>query len=272
MTPCLRRTIAALAGAVTALLCALALTACGEDLPASVDPQQVDSREAPDLGACRDLSVEDLSAPSNATRVVECTEPHTAMTFAVGSLPDGLEDAGYDADELGQFAFQTCTKEFVKLLGADESLAMRSVLTWVWFRPSEEAWDQGARWYRCDVVGGSAQTEDLVDLPPNVKGILQRPEDEWLVCAAGKTVGDSVKLPCTEAHDWRAVSTIKLGEADDPYPGDQAAEARTKDYCSQSVGAWLGYPVDYDYGYTWFHEAEWAAGNRRSVCWARTSQ
>ena len=46
----------------------------------------------------------------------------------------------------------------------------------------------------------------------------------------------------------------------------------TRDYCSKSVGAWLGYPVDYDYGYTWFHEPEWIAGNRRSVCWAKTSQ
>jgi hypothetical protein len=46
----------------------------------------------------------------------------------------------------------------------------------------------------------------------------------------------------------------------------------TRDYCSDSVGAWLNYPVDYQYGYTWFHEAEWEAGNRRSVCWAKTSE
>ncbi len=92
------------------------------------------------------------------------------------------------------------------------------------------------------------------------------------MCALGDTVDDSIKLPCTQAHDWRAVSTIKLGEAADPYPGDKASEATTKDYCSQSVGAWLGYPVDYDFGYTWFHQAEWDAGNRRSVCWAKTSQ
>ena len=40
---------------------------------------------------------------------------------------------------------------------------------------------------------------------------------------------------------------------------------------ADSVGAWLGYPPEYDYGYTWFHEGEWNAGNRRSVCWAATS-
>ncbi len=268
MTPRLRRTSAALAGFATAV----AIAACGDDLPASVDPSQVDSVEAPDLGACRQLTVDDLSQTSNATRVVECTEPHTAMSYAVGALPRTLADVDYDSDKLGAFAFQVCTEDFVELLGADESLAMRSLLTWVWFRPSKEAWDDGARWYRCDVVGGSDQTDGLIDLPATVKGLLQRPEDDWLVCAAGETVDEAVKLPCSQPHDWRAVSTIKLGEAGDPFPGDAVVETKTEDYCSQSVGAWLGYPVDYDYGYTWFHEAEWNAGNRRSVCWAKTSQ
>jgi hypothetical protein len=250
----------------------LALTACEDDLPASVDPAQVDAVEAPELGACRDLTTDDIAQPSNATRVVDCSDDHTAMTYAVGSLPEELQDTDYDADELGAFAFAECSKRFVKLLGADESLAMRTVLTWAWFRPSEEAWDHGARWYRCDVVGGGDQTKELLDLPADVKGLMQRPEDEWLVCAAGPTVAGSVKVPCSQAHDWRAVSTIKLGEPDDSYPGDRVSEVTTRDYCSKSVGAWLGYPVDYDYGYTWFHEAEWDAGNRRSVCWAKTSQ
>ena len=275
MTPHPRRRATARAGPVTllaAVLMGLMLTACGEDLPETVDPKQVDAVEAPEIGACRNLTAADLAEPSNATREVDCDEPHTALTYAVGSLPDGLEDVAYDAEELSAFAFATCSQEFVTLLGADESLAMRSVLTWSWFQPSEDAWEQGARWYRCDVVGGSAQTEGLIDLPATVKNLLQRPEDEWLVCAAGDTVDDSVKLPCSQPHDWRAVSTIKLGEAGDAYPGDRVAEAKTKDYCSQSVGAWLGYPVNYDYGYTWFHEAEWEAGNRRSVCWAKTSQ
>ena len=99
-------------------------------------------------------------------------------------------------------------------------------------------------------------------------------------------MADSEKIPCSEEHTWRAVTTIVLGEPDEEYPGDKVVAgercteemggadkvvaARTRDYCSDSVGAWLNYPVDYDYGYTWFHEAEWEAGNRRSICWART--
>ena len=49
-------------------------------------------------------------------------------------------------------------------------------------------------------------------------------------------------------------------------------EVRSRDFCSDSVGAWMNYPVDYEFGYTWFHEAEWQAGNRRSVCWSKTDR
>ncbi len=83
---------------------------------------------------------------------------------------------------------------------------------------------------------------------------------------------DSKKVPCTEKHDWRAVTAIKLGKPSDPYPGDRLVQVKTRDYCSDWVGAWMNYPVGYEFGYTWFHEAEWRAGNRRSVCWAKTDR
>jgi hypothetical protein len=149
---------------------------------------------------------------------------------------------------------------------------MRTILSWAWFRPSHQAWDAGARWYRCDVIGGGDQTRQYVDLPARPQGILLgRPDDAWMVCAQGATVSGSVKVPCTDQHDWRAVTTIVLGKAADSYPGDSVVQSRTRDFCSKSVGAYLDYPVDYDFGYSWFHRDEWQAGNRRSVCWARTT-
>jgi len=251
----------------------LALVACGEQTQGSnTDPDQVDSVETPELGACRVLTPEDVAQPSNATRTVECARPHTAQTYAVGDLPDDLADASYDDQEVGQFAYATCAEKFERFLGADESLVLRTVVSWAWFRPSEKAWDKGARWYRCDIVGGSEDSDEFIELPTTARGLLQgRLDDRWLVCAAGATVTDAPKIPCTEEHQWRAVTTIKLGEPGDDYPGDRVVEVTTRDYCSDSVGAWLNYPVDYEYGYTWFHEAEWEAGNRRSVCWAKTS-
>src|SRR5262245_2821861 len=229
------------------------------------------STTAPDVGACRLLDPDDLSAPSNDTPTVSCDRPHTAQTYAVETLPHQFDHASYDDQQVAAFAYRICSREFIDFTGADESLAMRTILSWAWFRPSTGAWDAGARWYRCDVVGGGDQSRWYVDLPHTAQGLLLgRPKDEWLVCAQGATVSGSVKVPCSEKHNWRAVTTIVLGDGTTSYPGDDAVRARTKDFCSKSVGAWLDYPVDYDFGYSWFHRAEWDAGNRRSVCWART--
>lgn len=255
-------------GLALGLALAGVLTACGEE---SSSPSGAD--QPPTLGACRVLAPEDVAKRSNATEPVDCAGPHTAETYAVGQLPGTFDDVDYDDEELGSWAYETCSKAFMDFLGADESMVMRTIVSWAWFRPTQDAWDDGARWYRCDVVGGGEQSKEYVDLPPTAKGLLLgRPKDQWMVCADGPTVAGSVKVPCSEPHLWRAVTTIALGEKGEDYPGDRVVEVTTRDFCSKSVGAWLNYPVDYDFGYTWFHEAEWDAGNRRSVCWAKTEQ
>jgi hypothetical protein len=235
-------------------------------------PSDSADQTPPQLGVCRLLTAHDVSQPSNDTAPVSCDQPHTAQTYAVGQLPADLAHASYDGADVASYAYRVCSQRFQSYTGADESLAMRTVLSWAWFRPTEAAWKAGARWYRCDVVGGGDQTRTYVDLPARTKGLLSgRPKDEWMVCAQGASVSGSVKVPCSQQHDWRAVTTIVLGGPDDPYPGDRVVQRRTRDYCSTSVSAWLDYPVDYDFGYSWFHEAEWQAGNRRSVCWARSA-
>ena len=227
----------------------------------------------PDIGACRVLAPADVAHPSNDSPTVDCAEPHTAQTFAVGTVPGDLAHASYDDSRVAAYAYRFCTGQFIDFTGADESLAMRTILSWAWFRPGRAAWDHGARWFRCDVIGGGDQAKTYLDLPTDTKGLLLgRPKDEWMVCAEGATVAGAVKVPCDQKHTWRAVTTIVLGSATDAYPGDTLVQQRTKDFCSKSVGAWLDYPVDYNFGYSWFQRPEWDAGNRRSVCWARTDR
>jgi hypothetical protein len=231
------------------------------------------STAAPDVGACRVLTPEDVARPTNDTTPEACTKPHTAQTYAVDSLPARFAHASYDDGDVAAYAYRTCTQQFMDFTGADESLAMRTILGWAWFRPSPSAWQDGARWYRCDVVGGGDHSTKLVDLPKSAKGVLLGiPSDKWMSCVNGPSVTDAVRVPCTDKHNWRAVTTIVVGQPKQKYPGDRLVEVQTRDYCSDSVGAWLNYPIDYKYAYTWFHKNEWLAGNRRSICWAGTKQ
>ena len=261
-----RRTPVRLAGAACL---AIVLAGCA----APLKPQTAaDKTTPPKLGACYDLSPEDTSKPSSDAAPVDCSKPHTAQTFAIGTLPEST-GKDYTSQGHGKYIYPTCEKAFEKFLSVDESLALRIRLSWSWFRPSTRGWDKGARWYRCDVVGGAADATSYHALPKTAEGLFRaRPPEQWLTCAQGGTVNSSKKVSCSEKHNWRAVTTIKLGDEKAAYPGDRLVEVRSRDYCSDSVGAWMNYPVDYEFGYTYFHAAEWATGNRRTVCWAKTDR
>ncbi len=251
-----------------------ACTTGAGDPPAKADGGPVQAPlEAPALGACRVLTPQDTARQDNATETVDCGDPHTAETFTVGTFPTSVSGRGYRSRALGRFIYEECGRRFARFVGGNESMVLRSLVSWAWFRPTQSAWSQGARWYRCDIVGGTERATTYRDLPTTAKNLLGgKPDDRWLACVDGSSVTGSEKIPCTEQHTWRAVTTIKLGDDKDRYPGDRLVEVRSRDFCSDSVGAWLNYPLGYSFGYTWFHEAEWRAGNRRSICWAKTDQ
>lgn len=241
--------------------------------PNGVVEVEGEGEKAPSVGECRMLTADDVAQPANSTNPIDCDQPHTAQTILVSTFSSKFDTAAYGDPVVSRAAYVSCSKAFRRYLGADESLSLRTVLSWAWFRPTETEWAAGDRRFRCDLVGGGEQSQDYVTLPRSAKKLLAgRPDDKWMVCASGPTVAGSVKVPCSEPHSWRAVTTIKLGEPDDAYPGDRVAEVRTKEFCSDSVSAWLNYPVQFDFGFTWFRKAEWQAGNRRSICWAKTEQ
>jgi len=257
---------------VIALVAVGALSGCTGSPEDEPDGEPV-SVEPPAIGDCRLLEPDDIAGSSNDTDPVSCKDAHTAETFYVGEFTG--KDADLEAEDpaLGATVFDRCDKEFRRFTGADESLAMRTVLSWAWFGPSEGAWEEGARWYCCDVVGGTENAEALVGLPRTAKGVLLGiPDDRWLSCVDAATVAGAARIPCSEPHDWRAVSTIMVGTEKEKYPGDRVVEVRSRDSCSDWVGAWMNYPVtDYQFAYTWFPRGEWDAGNRRSICWAKTT-
>lgn len=266
-----------LLSSLVALLASSVLVSCtggsggGSGGPLSLG--EVDT-DPPENRACRALTPDDVAAPVDGTDPVDCSEGHTAETFYVGELSG--DDAGsleYDDPTLGAQVFRQCQPRFIRFVGATPSLALRSVVDWAWWRPSEEAWDEGARWFRCDIVGGNDQSTELVALPETAKGLLLGiPPPRWMLCAQGAQVASAPKVPCSEPHNWRAVSAVVVGEPKDTWPGARVVEVKTRDFCSDWVGAWLNYPLDYEFGYTWFGRAEWESGNRQSVCWAQTDE
>jgi len=254
------------------LLLAGLLSACdaGSVVPGAKDPADL---KAPDNGLCRDLDAEAVESGTDDTEPVACTKAHTAETFYVGEFDaDATKDTEADDPALAKEVATRCGGQFRKFTGATESLALRTVVSWAWWRPSDDAWEQGARWYRCDVIARSTSSE-LAPLPRTAKGLLLGiPAATWMVCADGATVADAPRVACTEKHTWRAVSAVSIGKKRDRWPGSRLVEIRSRDFCSDWVGAWTNYSLDYEYAYTWFGKDDWDSGNRMSVCWARTKE
>ena len=258
--------------ALAALLVAL-LSACDakDVVPGkSADPADL---SAPDTGLCHDVDAAAVDAPSDDSKPVDCSAKHTAQTFYVGELDkDATKDTAYDDKGLGAQVAKVCAPRFRSFTGATDSLALRTVVTWAWWRPSEDAWKAGARWFRCDVVARSS-ADALAPLPRTTKGLLLGiPPAKWMVCADGAKVADAPRVACTQKHTWRAVSAVSIGKQRDRWPGSRLVEVRSRDFCSDWVGAWTNYSLDYEYAYTWFGKDDWTSGNRLSVCWAQTKE
>jgi len=240
------------------------LAACGSTASDRTSPPAAD--------ACRALTEAQLTKATDDTEPIPCTRRHTAQTYLVGHLP-GSAGTGYRSQAVAKYVFTACRAAFLRELDIDDALALRVDLSWAWFGPSRQGWEHGARWFRCDVVGGADGARRLRPIPANLRTLFHGlPPNAWLRCRSGADFTTATAVPCSQAHTWRAVSAIKIGGPDQPYPGDRFSEVRARDYCADAVIAWLDYPPTYAYGYTTFHQAEWEAGNRRALCWAGTTR
>ena len=252
----------------------LALSGCTQGPAGRRREQQGGPRPHPALGACRALTPDDIAQASNATAPVDCSAKHTAETFTVGTFPADLAAGRPGRPRPRRLRLRPVPAPLPAFLGGDESLVLRSTMTWAWFRPSKDAWADGAHWFRCDVVGGGEQSKSFVALPEDrqgpaarqarrpLAGLRRRPQRQRL----GE---DPVQPP---AHLARGHHDRGRQGRPTPTPATGSSRSAPATSAPGRSGAWLNYPVDYDYGYTWFHEAEWKAGNRRSICWAKTTE
>ena len=84
---------------------------------------------------------------------------------------------------------------------------------WAWFRPIEDAWDEGARWYRCDVVGGTEESAAVRHPAEDRQGSAARDPRRPVAGLRGRRHGDrrppgavqrEARLACGLDHRGRA--------------------------------------------------------------------
>lgn len=227
---------------------------------------------APPQEGCHRLRFADLRKPSNSRDPVPCGSRHDAQTFHVGTLDlvvDGHALA-VDADRVVARLEGACERRIARYLGGTVEDRRLTRLRAVWFAPTLEQADRGARWYRCDVVA-LAGDDRLLRLPPppGLRGVLDRPAGaSYSLCgtAAPGTPGFR-RVICARPHAWRAVSTLDLPRSR-AYPGAAVVRAAGDDRCRDLVRDLVDDPLTFRFGWEWPTRAQWRAGQRHGYCWA----
>lgn len=235
---------------------------------------------APELGACRRLEPEDVPPQTNSSAVVPCRSPHTTETFYVGRWPQVVVDEASGVDDRGleRIVARRCTGSLRETLGGGVQEWRTTLVSWAWFTPSDEDFEAGANWFRCDAIAGGPAFGRLEPLPPRIDGLLERLTDRYRVCWSGGLttvlIGPDQGGPvsCARPHQLRAIAAIRLGERSAEYPGAEVVERLSDERCSERVRAYLDNPLEYDWEDSWPSRANWTAGQRYSICWAVTTE
>lgn len=213
---------------------------------ASTSPATPPADAAPQVGQCRELAPAAADAQSDSTPPIDCSQPHNAYTFYVGRYQGATPDNDY--------AGYQCLSRIPKALGITPQQAKLTAYYTVFFQPTSQQWAAGARWFRCDlaIVAGSS----LRPLPASVTPFPKPPPDSLSACRSGDQ-----RVPCSEAHSYRAYSTFLFGGSAPSIPGDKQLLAEAEKKC----------PGNTTY-YTWPSASAWRYGDRIGVCWEQTTK
>ncbi len=145
---------------------------------------------------------------------MRCASPHTAVTFDAGPL-DTVVDGhllAVDSERVQAGVAERCPAALGDFVGGGPDALRLSMLRSVWFTPSLEEADQGASWYRCDVVA-LAGAEQLADLTPPMRGVLgtEAGRERYGMCGTAEPgTPDFSRVLCSAEHTWRAVQVVDL--------------------------------------------------------------
>ena len=130
---------------------------------------------APKQAACYRLSPGQLTRPTNASGAVSCRGRHTAQTIYVGRLDTVVDGhaVAVDSATVQRQLSTVCPRKLQAYVGGSSDTRRLSRFNVVWYSPTLDQSDQGADWFRCDVIAFAGR-EQLAPLPgtARLRGVL----------------------------------------------------------------------------------------------------
>jgi Septum formation len=268
-------------GVAAAATGAAALMLAGCTQPDGVDGDLTDGWAAmaapvgfvPEVGTCHS---QDYSTEStlNSYSPVDCAGDHVTEIVYVGEF--GEAAAGRVTPPEGgsaewRDAYSACEDGAAEYLGADFHFARLWLGVVV---PSSQAWEGGARWFRCDVMPLEEDTRS-----GSLAGALADETSELrLGCFEVAVNEDDViermdPVGCDDPHHAEFVGVWRAPEGDYLDGDDEESSERVHSGCREQVAEYVDVPVDGDLPFRtgtiadWMEQEDWNNGDRGFRCY-----
>jgi hypothetical protein len=210
----------------------------------------------PEIGDCHAYTKAQGAGASDRTPIVDCADPHTAITVAVVEFDRAPNWSNPDA--LDRPFRRHCIPAFFDALGNNLKAIRRSAYVPYTFIPTKAQRNAGAAWLRCDVAlqGGTKLMNLAGDL---TLGRLPLPASV-AKCREGRR-GDYAYTVCSRPHQYRATHSIRYPHSS--WPGVRSSKRFAYRVCLERARALRSE--------TFFYEQvasrwAWRVGYRHAVC------
>ena len=227
---------------------------------------------APKRAACYRLSPAQLTQPTNASGAVSCRGRHTAQTIYVGRLDTVVDGhaVAVDSATVQRQLSTVCPRKLQAYVGGSTGTRRLSRFNVVWYSPTLDQSDQGADWFRCDVIAFAGR-EQLAPLPgtQRLRGVLNdaRTLSEYGLCGtAAPGERGFERVICGRKHSWRAIDTIGIAGGS-RYPGATSVRKAGDSACKDRARARSGDTLKFRYGWEWPTREQWSRGQHYGFCW-----
>jgi Septum formation len=244
--------------------------------PAATKPAVESSAPEPKVGDCWNTTPALLAGVIwEGSEAVPCSQNHNAVTYGVGTLPTGLSFATIDFDELKKTkaVTDTCNQAAAHTYLGHANFHPPLSLFDVYFAPSRQQWDAGARWFRCDLGFPDFVTNDrywLVwePLPVDLRAAVEADDRPFTICSSAPANGGFAGIndrygKCGKGMHWVATKSVEMAKSRrEPFPGAKPTRARAIQACHSPR----------QHGVSWAGVKQWEDGQTRAVCWERWSR